>query len=199
MTPARRLLSAGYNNNLVGKIFLLIFGIAIDGAAIVRRTRRDPTFHPTVAHPSPVSKKGREKKKKISSPPPGNIKQPLGSFPPSSPGIHGAPVHFHARPLHFLTSSRLTTSSLKRGQDSLKRPDPPSDHTEEANENWNPFSPPPPLLLYLLNLLPLSSRCSIRARLKEGSCNEEGGVAHPVNTQGFRPRGKPFRVDGYTL
>lgn len=27
-------------------------------------------------------------------------------------------------------------------------------------------SPPPPILLYLLNLLPLSSRCSIRARLK---------------------------------
>lgn len=53
-------------------------------------------------------------------------------------------MHFHARPLHFLTSSRLTTSSLKRGQDSLKRPDPPSDHTEEANENWNPFPPPPP-------------------------------------------------------
>lgn len=36
--------------------------------------------------------------------------------PLPSPGIHGTPVHFHARPLHFLTSSRLTCLVEKRAR-----------------------------------------------------------------------------------
>lgn len=117
MTPERRLLSAGYNNNnlVVEKIFLYLRDRDRRRADCVEDARRSV---PTVAHPSPVSKKGREKKKKLVLHLWGILNSLSVPFalPPLSPGIHGAPVHFHARPLHFLTSSRLTCLVEKRAR-----------------------------------------------------------------------------------
>lgn len=90
------------------------------------------------------------------------------ALPPLSPGIHGAPVHFHARPLHFLTSSRLTCLVEKRARLVETARSSVGSHVGkgEGELKLEPSPPLPPILLYLLNLLPLSSRCSIRARLK---------------------------------
>lgn len=114
------------------------------------------TVQPSLTRPA-----SKKEKEKSSSPPLENIKQPLRcSVPPSRPSLRApARVYFHARPLHFLTSSRLSTSSLKRGHDSLKRSDlPRTDHTKGGgNENWNPCT---------CSTCSLFLRCSIRARLK---------------------------------
>lgn len=143
-------------------------------AGIWSVTRRGRRSRSTVAQPGLCEREGKKKKEKrekvVLHLLEENIKQPLRCSASPPPPLRGPParVYFHARPLHFSTSSRLSTSSLKRGQDSLKR----STHRSSTHGSHQVGGrerklEPPPLPLYLLNLLPLSSMlASIRARLK---------------------------------
>lgn len=106
------------------------------------------SVQPSLTRPGERRKKREEKKRKKVVLHLWRILNSLSGIPPllpRDPPYGTQRVYFHTRPLHFLTSSRLT-SSLKRGHDSLKRSTHRSsttDHTTLGREGTKTGTPVP--------------------------------------------------------